>query len=82
MTPTLGTHPSHLTGSSLATCHAAEAACHAAEAACHAAGAACRAAEAACRAAEAAAGKFSMVRNVPPRRGELFDFALVYSCEM
>ena len=52
--------------------HAAAAACRAAAAACRAAEAACRAAEAACAAAEAAAGKFSMVRNVPPRRGKLF----------
>ena len=52
--------------------HAAAAACRAAAAACCAAEAACRAAEAACAAAEAAAGKFSMVRNVPPRRGKLF----------
>ena len=62
-----------------AACHAAEAARHAADAACHAAvaagraaGAVCHAAEAACDAEDAAAGKFSMVRNVPPRRGKLF----------
>ena len=51
---------------------AAAAACRAAGAACRAAEAACRAAEVACDAAEAAAGKFSMVRNVPPRRGKLY----------
>ena len=61
-----------------AACHAAEAARHAADAACHAAvaagraaGAVCHAAEGACDAEDAAAGKFSMVRNVPPRRGKL-----------
>ena len=52
-------------------CGGNSAACRAAEAACRAAEAACRAAEVACDAAEAAAGKFSMVRNVPPRRGKL-----------
>ena len=36
----------------------------------HAAAAACRAAEAASDAEDAAAGKFSMVRNVPPPKGE------------
>ena len=51
---TLGTKLSHMIGSSLATCHAAEAACLAAGAACRAAEAACRAAAAAFRAAAAA----------------------------
>ena len=55
-----------------ASCRAAEASCRAAEAACRAAEAACRAAEVASDAEDAAAGKFSMVRNVPPRRGKLY----------